>query len=78
MVGFISAVPQWELLICVILRYVWKEPTSGATIILAAGKAQPLPHGFLIGNCSYIEMSYLEDILRLLLNDKIQEFGQRN
>lgn len=49
-----------------------------ATIILIARKSQCLPHVFLIGYCSYLEMSNLEEVLRLVLNEKSQEFEHRN
>ena len=39
----------------------------------------PVPaHVFFIGNCSHLEMSNLEEVLRLPLKEKSQEFGHRN
>ena len=58
------------------LEDIWED--SGGYYYLDCRKSQCLPHVFLIGYCSYLEMSNLEEALRLVLNERSQEFEHRN
>lgn len=60
------------------LEDAWKCSDLSGPIITAARKPRPLPQVFLIGNCSYLEMSNLGAVPRLLLNEQSKEFGHRN